>query len=62
MQLPRTYAAKEVREFLDILRTDDEISKEKIAGMEMLVRILDEFSNMNDADIANNVSCIFKTL
>ena len=54
MQLPDKYTTAEIKELIDLARNNKDISQEKIAGMEMLVEMLDGFSNkfgMTDAEM-----------
>lgn len=47
----RTYAASEVREIVELLRDDPELSAEKVSGMEFLADILSYFEVKTDVDI-----------
>lgn len=47
--MTRKYTAADVKTFADLLRTDPDISPEKIAGMDMLVKTPGHFGSRTDA-------------
>jgi hypothetical protein len=51
----RTYSADDVRQIVEILRSDPEISPEVFQGVELLADILKQFETMTEADIEAEV-------
>ena len=62
MHLPRKYTAAEIKEFVDVVRNGDDMTQEKIAGMDMLVEMLNHLGNITDAEIAAYVRSAFRVL
>ena len=57
----RTYTASDVREIVELLRNDPEMSAEKFSGMEQLADILTHFEGMTEAGIEAEVRAICHT-
>lgn len=53
--MTRTYTASEVREIVELLRNDPDMSEEKFSGMEALSDILSYFEEKTDAEIEAEV-------
>lgn len=56
----RTYTASEVREIIELLRDDPDMSAEKFSGMEALADILTYFEDKTDADIEAQVKATYR--
>ena len=57
----RTYSAADVREIVELLRNDPDMSAEKFSGMERLADILKYFEGMTEADIEAEVQNFFRS-
>nr|WP_322624512.1 hypothetical protein [uncultured Flavobacterium sp.] len=53
--LHRSYSVQEVRELVELLRHNPDLSPEKFSGMLELVQILAHFETMTDDEIASEV-------
>jgi len=45
---PKRYTVADIKDCVDLLRDDKEISQEKIAGMDFLVQAIDTFEKFDD--------------
>mgnify|MGYP005673972641 FL=1 len=57
----RTYSAADVREIVELLRNDPDMSAEKFSGMERLADILKYFEGMTEADIEEELQNFFRS-
>lgn len=55
MPSPRKYTATEVKQFVDLVCNNPDISEDEIAGMYKLVKMLTHFEKITDAEIEAEV-------
>lgn len=60
MKSPQKYTTAEMKEIVDALRGDSDFSQEKIAGMDELIKTLDQFSNMSELEFAQKCRGILR--
>ncbi len=59
MAAARTYTAQEIRELVELMRGQSEISQEKFSGMEFIASVCERFQHSTDRDIEKMVSYYF---
>ena len=58
--LPRCYTVQEVKELVELIRHDPDLSPDRFAGMLELVQLLAHYENMTDEEIEAEVRSVYR--
>ena len=60
MTAARTYTAKDIREIVELMRGQPEISQEKFSGMEFIATACERFQHMNETELEEIVRYYYR--